>query len=311
MLNFAFILNFYLLLYQHAIGFCLGEIDQSKMSTAAQEWLRQQLKGLESVKSCMRPLDFDSDLIVRTWVGMRVNIYFLNEIPSVRVMRRILHENSRNYQGTLFLLHQRLLPVDRTRLAPENGLRALHELNSERIYTFNPSQSRLGQVHFEYMPDGIEREAWYGEDVVIGELRILNVTVSTQGIRGQWMMADFGQNPYWVNSEYRAERLKARFNTTPFGKYGQFTWDRFDVGGNPGGADRDSLRQAYESELDRSYAVLEIATTATPEEAKAAFRRLARLFHPDTSTLEKTEAEERFRQLNKAYDYIKHKKGWS
>ena len=174
------------------------------MSTVVQEWLRQQLKGLESVKSCMHPLDFDSDLIVRTWVGMRVNIYFLNEIPSLRAMRRVLQENSRNYQGTLFILHQRFLPSDRTRLAPENWMRALHELNSERIYTFNPQQGRLGQVHFEFMPDGIEREAWYGEDVVVGELRILNAVVNTQGIRGHAQTNHLGRHTCdWT------QRLKA------------------------------------------------------------------------------------------------------
>ena len=48
----------------------------------------------------------------------------------------------------------------------------------------------------------------------------------------------------------------------------------------------------------------------TADEVKAAFRKLARECHPDTSRLPKEEAEHRFHAINEAYGYIKQTKGW-
>jgi len=47
------------------------------------------------------------------------------------------------------------------------------------------------------------------------------------------------------------------------------------------------------------YEVLGIAKSTSPEEIKAAFRKLARQFHPDVS--EEPEAEEKFKEINEAY----------
>ncbi len=47
------------------------------------------------------------------------------------------------------------------------------------------------------------------------------------------------------------------------------------------------------------YEVLEVGRNATPEELKAAFRRLARQYHPDVN--KSTDAEERFKEINEAY----------
>ncbi len=47
------------------------------------------------------------------------------------------------------------------------------------------------------------------------------------------------------------------------------------------------------------YEVLGVAREASPEELKAAFRNLARKYHPDIN--KETDAEERFKELNEAY----------
>ena len=60
-----------------------------------------------------------------------------------------------------------------------------------------------------------------------------------------------------------------------------------------------------ESELDRSYKQLGLPSGASDEEVKAAFRRLAREYHPDVSDLPKEEAELRFNRLYEAYAFIK------
>ena len=47
------------------------------------------------------------------------------------------------------------------------------------------------------------------------------------------------------------------------------------------------------------YEVLGVSRNATPDEIKAAFRKLARQYHPDVST--ESNAEERFKEINEAY----------
>ncbi|MBO0721288.1 MAG: J domain-containing protein, partial [Blastocatellia bacterium] len=51
------------------------------------------------------------------------------------------------------------------------------------------------------------------------------------------------------------------------------------------------------------YEVLGIARTATEEEIKKAFRKLARKFHPDVNPGDKT-AEEKFKEINEAYEVL-------
>jgi len=47
------------------------------------------------------------------------------------------------------------------------------------------------------------------------------------------------------------------------------------------------------------YEILGVQRNATPEDLKAAFRRLARQYHPDVN--KETDAEERFKEINEAY----------
>src|SRR5688572_4664426 len=51
------------------------------------------------------------------------------------------------------------------------------------------------------------------------------------------------------------------------------------------------------------YDVLGVSKTASPEEIKKAYRKLARQYHPDTNPGDK-EAEERFKEVQGAYDVL-------
>jgi len=51
------------------------------------------------------------------------------------------------------------------------------------------------------------------------------------------------------------------------------------------------------------YETLGVSRTATPEELKKAFRKQARVHHPDTAA-DKTVAEEKFKEINEAYDVL-------
>ena len=61
-----------------------------------------------------------------------------------------------------------------------------------------------------------------------------------------------------------------------------------------------------ENELDKteSYKILELPATATIAQIKASFRRLAKKWHPDRNKANKTQAEQMFVKINRAYETI-------
>jgi DnaJ like chaperone protein len=74
-------------------------------------------------------------------------------------------------------------------------------------------------------------------------------------------------------------------------------------------ADYLSIRNMFIPETDSAYKILEIESTATDEEVKKAYRRMAMKYHPDKVShlgddFRKT-ADEKFRKVNEAYEKIK------
>jgi DnaJ like chaperone protein len=75
-----------------------------------------------------------------------------------------------------------------------------------------------------------------------------------------------------------------------------------------------SLRAMFVESVDSDYKILDVSTSATEEEVKKTYRKLAMRFHPDRlqglSENEKKSAEQKFIRVQKAYENIKRKKGW-
>ena len=73
--------------------------------------------------------------------------------------------------------------------------------------------------------------------------------------------------------------------------------------------DLDSIAAMFIPNTDSDYKILEVERTATDEEIKKAFRRMAMKYHPDkVSTLGndvENAAKEKFQSVNKAYENIK------
>ncbi len=55
------------------------------------------------------------------------------------------------------------------------------------------------------------------------------------------------------------------------------------------------------------YEVLGVSKTATDEELKKAYRKLAKQYHPDANPDNKEEAEKKFKELNEAYEVLSDK----
>ena len=57
------------------------------------------------------------------------------------------------------------------------------------------------------------------------------------------------------------------------------------------------------------YQILGVSDNASQEEIKSAFRKLAFKHHPDTNPGNEKQAEERFKEINKAWQEIKQERG--
>jgi DnaJ like chaperone protein len=78
-------------------------------------------------------------------------------------------------------------------------------------------------------------------------------------------------------------------------------------------ADFRSIKAMFYRDVNSDYLILEVAPTATDEEVKKAYRRMAVKYHPDKVASEGPEvqraAKEKFQKLQEAYDNIKKQRG--
>ncbi len=80
-------------------------------------------------------------------------------------------------------------------------------------------------------------------------------------------------------------------------------------------ADFESVRAMYWRDVDSDYKILEIPVTATDEEVKKAYRRMAVKYHPDKvadlGEAAQRSAKEKFLVVQEAYENIRKKRGFS
>jgi DnaJ like chaperone protein len=76
-----------------------------------------------------------------------------------------------------------------------------------------------------------------------------------------------------------------------------------------------SLRAMFVTSPDSDYKILDVNPDAGEDEVKKSYRKMAMRFHPDRllglTDLEKKAAEEKFLSVQKAYENIKRKRGWT
>lgn len=78
-------------------------------------------------------------------------------------------------------------------------------------------------------------------------------------------------------------------------------------------SDQQSIKSMFVKSAESSYKILGITPTASNDEIKKAYRKLAKEFHPDKvaylgDDFKKT-AEEKFKKINDAYEAIKNERG--
>ena len=285
------------------------------MKVDFKRWLCDQLVAIDSVRSAKVQGDH---IDIQTWSGVVIYAYILDEPTKARTIKRIVQENTRVGIGTLFIVSAAIVPDDGAQVEPDEGLLALHALFKDKLYTYRIEDDtpKIGQVHFKAR--GELREVWYGPDLTIRHLPSFRIWINTpQSIKGNWMIANFGTDAFWKQADYtigrdafrehlqhRAEdRANFRFWTKP-------GWNSASGANGGSGSAPPTSSSPPETELDRSYRQLGLPSGASDDEVKAAFRRLAREYHPDVSDLPKAEAETLFNKVYEAYAFIKATNGF-
>lgn len=90
----------------------------------------------------------------------------------------------------------------------------------------------------------------------------------------------------------------------------------YTISGYLGVSSRDfeSIKEMFYNSVDHAYKILEIDKNASVEEIKAAYRKMAKKYHPDrVAHLGKEHqegAEEKFRQVQQAYEQLQKERGF-
>ena len=78
--------------------------------------------------------------------------------------------------------------------------------------------------------------------------------------------------------------------------------------------DFESIKAMFFNSVNNAYKILEIDKTATVDEIKAAYRKMAKKYHPDRvihlGEEHRAGAEEKFRQVQEAYEQLQKEKGF-
>jgi hypothetical protein len=266
--------------------------------------LARQIAGIDSVQKCV--VNQQADIVIHSWRGIIIHVHLVAEPIKPRQIKRTLHEATRVGVGTLFIVDETRLPADGATITPADWLLALHALTDEKIYAYRGGendQPRIRPAHFNSTNKADVREVWYGPDVPILRLPFYRAWVKTpSAIKGNWLVAHFGSEPFWRHPDYRNARYAAAQRSAARVGRGEHTAYEFGYGNGPAHLREEAPRHAR---LATCYQQLGLQPTADCDTVKAAFRRLVHEVHPDVSNLPKDQAETRFRAINEAYVYIR------
>jgi len=207
----------------------------------------------------------------RLITGESIMIYLIDSAIPAYEIRNILTTNTANNDHTLFIIWVDMLLPDHGRVVEltdwESYLLAAY---GGRIYGYKIYMQELFMfpLYFEPVSNSTKYRVVYGDDLIdVGAIHPHRVKTVLDGLTGEWLTASFDGDPDAYH-RHRAQNLQL--------------------------PPTDQLR-AY-------YAVLGLEIGAERAQIKAAFRKLARQYHPDLNPAE--DASEKMQALNIAYEMI-------
>ncbi len=278
------------------------------------KWLREQFLRLVNVQRCTlgqsslvgAPVR-EVDLVVTTWGGNVLHVHLIDAPIKTNRVRKIIETSTDSGIPVLFLVNAALLPLQGERIQGEPWYVPFQALVNDRAYAYHadPAAPRITPVQFKPVSRQ-EYQTVYGTPVAITQVRHFRATVKHSVLKGFWLLVDL---------ESQAAAQTPPIRNTDYSGY-QYTGPRFDHAGMPHW-ERPPHQRPQETvppvktRLDLCYEMLGVQRSASREEVKAAFRRLAFEVHPDVSELPKEEAELRFKRLSEAYEVIKAAQKWT
>lgn len=279
--------------------------------------LRLRLLAMVSVQSCLLSREDETLLLVHTWMNILFHVHILTAPVKTNAIKKVLKDATESGIGTVFLINRAILPEHNHRVSVPEWLHTLQALTQDRVYTIRMEgeQVRVGQLHFEPVGSTGEHVAKYGPPVNLDKMRFFRNTVKERVIKGDWQVVDFGGDAFW-RDPHRPSVHQPQYHRPDPKEYSEKAWkswsgtqwdqpplqDAYDPR-LPISARQDTLRLAYDS--------LKVTYEATQDEVRAAYRKMAMAYHPDTSSLPKDEAERLFRELNAAYEMIQKARNWT
>ena len=280
--------------------------------------LRDRIAHFVSVQRCVlgqpamaaAPIR-DVDIVVHMWAGVIIHIHVIDEPIKVGKVRRIIESATDTGIPTMFLLDASLLPANKAHIAIDQWYVPFQSLVDDRAYAYRVENNEPVIIPVQFRPySRIELEVSYGAPLVVSQIQHSRITVRQSSLKGFWLLADFESDPNanvppirrtdYSNYQYTGPRTS--FQDMPH-------WEK------PPAADKTSTpppntNLPQKSRLEMAYELLGVSASASREEVKAVFRKLAFEVHPDVSTLPKPEAEARFKLLSEAYAFIKSANRW-
>jgi hypothetical protein len=271
------------------------------------------------------------DLLVTLADGTLISLCVINRAVRVMEIREQYERHTRAGVHTLFIIDGRMLPGDRETITPPSWMLALHTLTLGRIYSYmcDGRNVTIRPLHLMWKWGQQPRNVEYGQPVEVDTLRAERLNTATREIDGDFAVASFGEGAFWKQqSDPQDARFDYSWRNWSYGgarrtareEQEEYTWDSWEEfqrhyadtppGGNAewaragGDTRREKRTERTIAGVARHYALLGIPVTATLDEVKQAYRRMARAYHPDMHPDEKEKYTAKMADINTAFEAI-------
>lgn len=212
--------------------------------------------------------DGADNLLIQLQSGDLVSIYLIETVIPPYEIKATLLGNENAEISTLFILWgDMFLPSENQYFQPDEWMKMLFTLYNNKVYAFETfgKDIRIFPVFLE--ANGDVYQVRYGKDVDVTKLGCVTARIDRlPSLYGKWRIADFAGTA-------RQEKTRQQPPPQQPAVIQRTAWD---ILGLTPGKDRELVKKAY--------------------------RRLARLYHPDVN--HSTNATAQMQQLNQAYDSI-------
>ncbi|NUQ02413.1 MAG: DnaJ domain-containing protein [Anaerolineae bacterium] len=267
----------------------------------------------------------DNDLLITLADHAKIAICIVNRSIRLSEIRQRYEANTRRRIHTLFIVDGRMVPDHADEVNPPQWMSALHTLTMGRVYAYwcDGREVTIRPLHMEWRWGGSPRGVEYGDSVEVHSLRPERLHAATRDIDGDFAVAVFGEGAFW---KQRSEDGEAAFDyswrnwsfggarhstASEDGNAGWTPWEEFQRHYGSTGSDERWQRSEQSPRSPRPnhntarhYAILGVPLTASMEEVKQAYRRMARAYHPDLHPDEVDEYTAKMAEVNMAFEAI-------